>query len=196
MQLPRDEVRHSLRRLGRSPLFTAVAIVTLAVGIGANSAIFSIVNGVLLKPLPFDDPERLVGVWHKAPGLGFGELNQSPAFHLNYREENRVFEDIGMWSSGAVAVTGLAEAERVEVLRVTDSVLPILRVQPVLGRTFSAEDDSPGSPLTVILAYDYWQRRFGGDPGVIGRKLIADGTPRDIIGSCRSIFVFCEGVRP
>jgi len=177
-----NQVRHSLRRLGRSPLFTAIAIITLAVGIGANSAIFSIVNGVLLKPLPYDDPERLVGVWHKAPGVGFGDLNQSPALHFHYREENRVFADIGMWSRGAVAVTGLAEPERVEVLMVTASMLPILRVQPALGRTFSAEDDSPGSPLTVILTYDYWQRRFGGDPAVIGRKLIADGRPRDIIG--------------
>jgi predicted permease len=179
-----------LRRLGRSPLFTAVAILTLAVGIGANSAIFSIVNGVLLKPLPYDDPERLVGVWHKAPGLGFGEVNQSPALHFNYREENRVFEDIGMWGGGAVAVTGLAEPERVEVLRVTCGVLPILKVQPLLGRFFSAEDDSPGSQLTVILTYDYWQRRFGGDPGVIGRKLIADGRPRDIIGVMPKSFRF------
>ncbi|MFH1573662.1 MAG: ABC transporter permease [Acidobacteriota bacterium] len=176
------QFRHSLRRLGRSPLFTAIAIVTLAVGIGANSAIFGIVNGVLLKPLPYDEPERLVGVWHKAPGLGFGELNQSPAFHLTYLEEDRVFEDIGMWGGGAVSVTGLAEPERVEVLRVTYGLLPTLRVQPVLGRTFSAEDDSPGSPLTVILTFDYWQRRFGGDPGVIGSKLIADGRARDIIG--------------
>ena len=190
MHLLRNQVRHSLRRLGRSPLFTAVAIVTLAVGIGANSAIFSIVNGVLLKPLPFDDPERLVGVWHKAPGIGFGDLNQSPAFHFNYREENRVFEDIGMWGTGAVSVTGLAGPERVEVLRVTDGMLPILREQPVLGRTISAEDDSPGSPLTVILTYDYWQRRFGGDPGVIGRKLIADERPRDIIGVMPQHFRF------
>lgn len=101
-----NRLRHSLRRLGRNPLFTAIAIVTLAVSIGANSAIFSIVNGVLLKPLPYDDPERLVGVWHKAPGIGFGDLNQSPALHFHYREENRVFEDIGMWSTNAVSVTG------------------------------------------------------------------------------------------
>ena len=177
-----NQLRHTLRRLARSPLFTIVAIVTLAVGIGANSAIFSIVNGVLLKPLPYHDQERLVGVWHKAPGVGFGELNQSPALHFNYREENRVFEDIGMWDTGAVSVTGLAEPERVEVLRVTAGILPILKVQPALGRPFSAEDDSPGSPLTVILTYDYWQRRFGGDQGVIGRTLIADGRPREIIG--------------
>lgn len=177
-----DQLRHSLRRLGRSPLFSAVALVTLGVGIGANSAIFSIVNGVLLKPLPYDEPERLVGVWHTAPGIGFGDLNQSPALHFHYREEGRVFEDIGMWATGAASVTGLAEPERVETLRVTAGILPILRVHPVLGRAFTAEDDAPGSPLPVMLTYDYWQRRFGGDPGVIGRTLIADGLPREIIG--------------
>lgn len=187
-----DQLRHSLRRLGRSPLFSAVALVTLGVGIGANSAIFSIVNGVLLKPLPYDEPERLVGVWHTAPGIGFGDLNQSPALHFHYREEGRVFEDIGMWATGAASVTGLAEPERVETLRVTAGILPILRVHPVLGRAFTAEDDAPGSPLPVMLTYDYWQRRFGGDPGVIGRTLIADGLPREIIGVTPGTSAFCE----
>ena len=103
-----------MRRFVRTPVFTIVAVTTLAVGIAANSAIFSVVNGVLLKPLPFRDPERLVGVWHKAPGLGFDEVNQGPAFHFTYREENRGFEDIGMWNNSSVSVTGLAEPERVE----------------------------------------------------------------------------------
>lgn len=178
------------RRLARSPLFTVVAVVTLAVGIGANSAIFSTVNGVLLKPLPFDDPERLVGVWHKAPGLGFGELNQGPAFHFTYKEENRVFEDIGMWDNTSVSVTGLTEPERVEALLLTDGIFPILRVQPILGRAFSAADDSPGSPETAILSYTYWQRRFGGDSGIVGRKLIIDGRPREIIGVMPQSFRF------
>src|SRR5881628_1492371 len=97
----RSQLRYVLRRFVRTPLFTVVAVTTLAVGIGANSAIFSVVNGVLLKPLPFRDSERLAGVWHKAPGLGFAEVNQGPAFHFTYRDENRVFEDIGMWNNGA-----------------------------------------------------------------------------------------------
>ena len=176
------EMRYVARRLVRAPLFTAVAVATLAVGIGANSAIFSVVNGVLLRPLPFPEPERLVGVWHKAPGLGFDEINQGPAFHFTYRDENRVFEDIGMWSNTSVSVTGLAEPERVEALRMTDGILPVLRVQPLIGRMFSAADDSPGSPPTVILSYAYWQRRLGGDSSAIGRKVIVDGSPRDVIG--------------
>jgi predicted permease len=185
-----DKLRFALRRLVRAPLFTIVAVITLAVGIGANCAIFGVVNGVLLKPLPYNDPERLVGVWHKAPGLGFTDVNQGPAFHFTYREENRVFEDVGMWGWASASVTGLAEPERVEALRFTDGVLPILRAQPMLGRAFSAADDTHGNPETVILSYAYWQRKFGGDPGVIGRKLIVDGRPRDIIGVMPKNFRF------
>jgi predicted permease len=185
-----DKLRFALRRLMRAPLFTIVAVITLAVGIGANCAIFGVVNGVLLKPLPYNDPERLVGVWHKAPGLGFTDVNQGPAFHFTYREENRVFEDVGMWGWASASVTGLAEPERVEALRFTDGVLPILRAQPMLGRAFSAADDTHGNPETVILSYAYWQRKFGGDPGVIGRKLIVDGRPRDIIGVMPKNFRF------
>jgi len=176
------QLRYVWRKLARSPLFTIVAVVTLGTGIGANTAIFSIVNGVLLKPLPFEDPESLVGVWHKVPGLGYDVVNQSPATYFSYREENRSFEDVGLWDNTSVSVTGLAEPERVAALLVTDGLFPLLRVQPVLGRTLTAEDDSPGSPETVILSHAYWQRRFGGDPGAIGRKLIVEGRPREILG--------------
>jgi hypothetical protein len=140
-------LRHALRRLVRTPLITIVALTTLAVGIGANSAIFSVVNGVLLKPLPFDDPERLVGVWHKAPWLGFPELNQGPAFHILYREENRVFEDIAMWGYASGSITGVSEPHQVPALRVTEGFFPTLRAQPMLGRRFSAADDAPGTRL-------------------------------------------------
>ena len=105
------QTRYVLRKLARTPGFTIISIVTLALGIGANSAIFSVVNGVLLKPLPFDDPEALVGVWHVAPGLGFDQLNQSPAMYFTYRDENRVFQDIGLWDDDQVSITGLEEPE-------------------------------------------------------------------------------------
>ena len=184
------KLRHATRRLAGAPVFTLVAVITLAVGIGANTAIFSVVNGVLLKPLPFREPERLVGVWHKAPGLGFTEINQGPAFHFTYKEENRVFEDIGMWGWASASVTGTAEPEEVPALRFTDSVLPMLRVQPALGRVFNPADDSPGAPETVILSYPYWQRKFGGDTGIIGQKLICDGKSREIIGVLPKGFKF------
>src|SRR3990172_9104347 len=128
------------RKLARSPMFTLVSIVTLALGIGATTAIFSVVHGVLLKPLPFDEPEELVGVWHEAPGLGFDLLNQAPAFHFTYRDESRIFDDVGMWQNSQVTLTGVAEPERVSALRVTDGTLSLLRVKPALGRIFTAEE--------------------------------------------------------
>src|SRR3954469_23395777 len=115
------------RRLVRMPLFTSVAVLTLGLGIGANTAIFSVIRGVLLKPLPFEDPETLVGVWHKAPGLGLPLLNQSPSLYLTYRESAHTFEDTGIWDRSAVAVTGTGEPERVTALEVTDGILSMLR---------------------------------------------------------------------
>jgi predicted permease len=178
------------RRLGRAPLFTSVAVATLALGIGANTAIFSVIRGVLLKPLPFEDPERLIGVWHRAPGIGIPLLNQSPSFYLTYRDANHTFEDTGIWNNSAVAVTGTGEPERVAALEVTDGILPILRVQPLLGRRFTKEDDSPKSPERVMLAHGFWQRKYGGDPSVIGRQITLDGTPREIIGVLPASFRF------
>jgi predicted permease len=178
----RSSSRQLLRKLLRSPLFSLVSIGTLALGIGANAAIFSVVHGVLLKPLPFEDPEPLVGIWHSAPGLGFDKVNQSPALHFTYRDSGRVFEQVGMWDNEQVSVTGLAEPERVESMSVTDGTLALLRVRPKLGRIFTREDDSPGSPLTVILSEAYWQRRFGADPKVLGRTLMVNSKSREIIG--------------
>ena len=171
-----------LRRFLRSPLFTAVTLLTLAAGIGANTAIFSVLNGVLLKPLPYPDPDRVVAVWQTAPGLSIGEVNASPSTYFTYREENRTFEDTGMWRTNSVSVTGIAEPEQVQALSLTDGVLPILGIPPLRGRWFSRKDDSPGSPNTVMLAYGYWQRRFGGDPGVLGRTVMIDGQSYEIIG--------------
>jgi predicted permease len=178
------------RRLARAPLFSVVAIVTLGLGIGANVAIFSVVNGVLLKPLPFSEPERLVGVWHSAPGMNLPVLNQSPATYLVYREEARTFEDIGMWDNTAVTVTGIGEPERVFGLLVTDGTLGVLRVEAALGRRFSKEDDSPGTPERVMLTHGYWMRTFGGDPAVVGRGITIDGRPREIIGVLPAGFKF------
>ncbi len=178
----RSSSRQLLRKLLRSPLFTLVSIGTLALGIGANAAIFSVVHGVLLKPLPFDEPEALVGIWHTAPGLGFDKVNQSPALHFTYRDLGQVFEQVGMWDNEQVSVTGLAEPERVESMYVTDGTLSLLRVKPKLGRIFTPEDDAPGTPLTVILSEAYWQRRFGSDPKVLGRTILVNSKSREIVG--------------
>ncbi|MBV8809024.1 MAG: ABC transporter permease, partial [Acidobacteriaceae bacterium] len=162
----------------------------LAIGIGANTAIFTVVNAVLLKPLPYPQPDELVGVWEKAPGLGFPEMNASPSTYFTFREENRTFQQMGLYRGDSVSITGLAEPEQVDALDVTDGTLSALKVQPFMGRRFTLKDDSPGSPQTVILTYGYWRRRFGGDPSAIGRRLVIDGKARDIIGVLPKDFTF------
>ena len=155
----RDDLRFTFRLLRKHPGFTAVALLTLALAIGANTAIFSVLDGVLLKPLPYPHAEELVGVWHTAPGVNITDLNSAPFLYFTYREEGRTFVDIGLWTERSASVPGLAEPERVTVLRVTDGVLPLLGVPPLLGRVFSRQDDQAGSPPTVLLCHGYWQLR-------------------------------------
>jgi predicted permease len=183
-------LRRIFRRLGRAPLFTSVAVLTLAVGIGANAAIFAVVHGVLLKPLPFAEPDSLVGLWHSAPGLGVPVVNQSPATYFTYRDEGRTFEELGLWDNGSLTVTGIGEPERVDALFVTDGTLAALRIQPLLGRRFTAEDDSPKTPERAMLAHAYWERKFGSDPAVLGRQITIDGRPREIVGVLPAGFKF------
>ncbi len=172
-----------LRRLRRTPGFTAIAVLTVALGIGANTAIFSVIESVLLKPLPLPRAQELVGVWHLAPGIpGMSEnINCSPTMYFTYRQESRTFQDFGLWNGGGASITGLAEPEQVQALFVTYGVLNTLEVQPVAGRWFSEADDTPGSPDTIILTYGYWQRRFGGKP-VVGRTLTVDSKPHTVVG--------------
>src|SRR5579863_2785634 len=134
-----SQLRQVLRRLRRDPLFTVVAIITLALGVGANSVIFGVLEGILLKPLPYPQPERLVYVGHTAPGIGFPEGPSSPSNYFIYREQNRTFQDIGLYTNDSVSITGTAEPEQVRALDVTDGILPILGVQPILGRSFTSE---------------------------------------------------------
>ncbi len=173
-------------------MFSTVALVTLALGIGANTAIFSVIDGVLIKPLPYPHAESLVGVWHTAPGItGIGDrLNCSPTMYFTYREENQSFQDFGIWQAGGASVTGIGDPEQVRALTVTYGLLQALGVQPVLGRWFSQADDTPGSPETTILTYSYWQQRFGGDKAVLGRSITLDSRPHNVIGVMPSEFRF------
>jgi len=189
------QYRHVIRRIARTPGFTVIAIFTLAVGIGANSAIFSVIEGVLLKPLPYPRADELIGVWHVAPGvsgLNRSEVNIAPFLYFTYRDENRTFTDIGMWDDGSASVTGIAEPEQVDTIQVTDGTLPLLAVAPMLGRFFSRQDDSPGTPETTILMYGYWKSRFGGDRSVIGRRILIDGRAHQIIGVMPEGFRFLD----
>jgi predicted permease len=187
-----DQLRQVLRRLSRAPLFTTITLLTLAVGVGANTVIFSVVEGVLLKPLPYPHAEQLIGVWHTAPGIGIQELNMAPSVYFIDREQNTTFEDIGAYDGDSLNVTGAGEPEHVPGLDVTDGTLPILGVTPTLGRLFTRRDDSPGAAATVLLSYGYWQRKFGGAASVIGRSITVDGKPREIIGVLPRGFHFLD----
>jgi predicted permease len=187
-----DQLRQVLRRLSRAPLFTAITLLTLAIGIGANTVIFSVVDGVLLKPLPYPHSEQLIGVWHTAPGINIKELNMCPSIYFIDREQNTTFQDIGSYDGDSFNVTGTGEPEHVRGLDVNDGTLPLLGVTPALGRLFSRQDDTSSAPATVLLSYSYWQQKFGGASSVIGSSITMDGKARQIIGVLPRGFHFLD----
>lgn len=190
-------VRFSLRSLRRSPGFAVAAILTLAIGIGANTAVFSVVDGVLLKPLPYAEPGRLISVQHTAPGApglmsASGDLRLSASMFFTYADHNRSFEAIGGWTAATATVTGKGEPEEVRAIIVTKGVLEALGAKPVAGRWLTESDQSPGSARVVMLSYGYWQRRFGGDPTVIGKNLTVNAQTAQIVGVTPAGFVVVD----
>jgi predicted permease len=187
-----QDLRFGLRGLRRSPAFTLTTVLTLAIGVGATSAIFSVVNGVLLKPLPFPDSDGLIALVHQARGANQTELGASQAIYFTYREHNETFESVALWNSNTASITAPGDPEEVQRLVSTHEFLPTLGVNPLLGRTFSEADDQPSSPATVILSYAYWQRRFGGAESVLGQTLTVDGAPHEVIGVLAQGFRFLQ----
>src|SRR5579859_4314996 len=157
-----DQLIQVLRRLARAPLFTAITLLTLAVGIGANTVVFSVVEGVLLKPLSYPHSDELVGVWYHVDGIPIDKLPMAPFLYFIEREQGTTFEDIGVYNYDGLNVTGAGEPEHVLGFDVTDGTLPLLGAKPVLGRLFTRRDDTAGAPQTVILSNAYWRRKFGG----------------------------------
>lgn len=186
------QLKQVLRRFARAPVFTGVTLITLALGVGATTAIFSVVEGVLLKPLDYPSSDQLIGVWVKAPGLGIQKMALGPSIYFIDREQSATLQDIGVYWSDSFSVTGTGEPEDVRGLIVTDGTLPILGVNPVLGRLFSHQDDTPGSPETVLLSYSYWQQKFGGSASAIGRSIIVSAKPREIVGVLPRDFHFLD----
>src|SRR4051812_30987173 len=185
-------MRHVVRRLIQQPLFTAIAVLTLAVGIGANASIFSVVNGVLLKPLPYSDADRLIDVDHVALGLGIKSAGAAPFLYFTYKDGARSMQDIGLWRGNTVSITGRAEPEEIDSVDITASVLAAFRVQPALGRVFSTADDVPDAPLTAVPMNGYWRSKFGGDPSVVGQQLTINGRRHEIIGVLPERFQFLD----
>ena len=181
------DLKYTFRRLRKSPGFAITVLLTLAIGIGANTAVFSVVDGVLLKPLPYPDSNELVALWLDAPGAaGLSNfeagLRLSPSMYFTFAEHNQTFQSLGVWVPSTANVTGIAQPEHAQTLMISDGVLQALDVRPVAGRWFSAQDQDPKGAKTVMLSYGYWQRRLGGDPGVIGRSIQLDSQAREIVG--------------
>jgi putative ABC transport system permease protein len=182
------DIRYAVRQLIKAPTFTLVAILTLALGIGATSAIFSVVNGVLLQPLPYPDPDNLVRVYEVVPQ--YGRFSVAPANFLDWRKQNSVFERIAAFTSGAGALAGAEGPERVPSASVSWDLFELLKVTPSLGRGFTADEEVPGKTSPIVLSHGAWQRRFGGDPNILGRTVNLNGAAASIVGVMPAGFFF------
>src|ERR1700730_10433767 len=157
------DIRYGIRSLLKRPALTIIAVVTLAVGIGSNSAIFSVVNGLLIKPLPFPQLERVVAVWENRPGRGIERNEASMANYLDWRAQNQTFERMGLYRWWSTNLTGVVPPERIQGFLVSANFLEVLGMKPAIGRGFAAEEEQPGKDAVAILTFGLWQRRFGAD---------------------------------
>jgi putative ABC transport system permease protein len=169
------DIRFGLRSLLKHPGFTAVAVLTLALGIGANTAIFSVFNAVLLRPLAFREPEKLMMVWEEASYAGFPRNTPAPANYVDWKNQNRSFEDMAALDTRFFNLTGDGEPEHVSAYGVTANFFPLLGVQPQLGRVFANEEDRPGATKVALLSNQLWQTRYGADQGIVGRDILLNG---------------------
>ncbi|HMD32228.1 MAG TPA: ABC transporter permease, partial [Candidatus Acidoferrales bacterium] len=179
-----QDVRFGLRVLTKNPGFTAVAILTLALGIGANSALFSVVNGVLLKPLPFPEPDRLYAIYSSSPTFQHSSIAY-PNF-LDWQKQNRSFSALGAFRSANYNLTGSGEPERLHAHMISADFFPALGINPMLGRNFTSEEDRAGGNPVVVLGERLWKRKFASSPGVLGKSITLNATPYTIIGVAQS----------
>ena len=187
------DVSYSVRILLKNYAFTIVVVLTLALGIGANTAIFSFANGILLRPLPYPQSERLAVIDETALKRGIDFMSVSYPNFLDWREQNKVFEDIGIhWGTDRFTLTGAGEPVELRGSFISHGLFEILRVSPQLGRTFTANEDRPDEDSVVILGHNLWQRNFGGDPNIIGRKIMLSNRPRTVVGVMPAGFRFPE----
>jgi putative ABC transport system permease protein len=185
-----SDVRYAVRQLVRRPGFTVVAVATLAIGIGANTAIFSVVNAVVLRPLAFEDPDRIVMVWENNLERGYDRFTVSPANFVDWRERGDAFDDLAAYTGGSHTLTGHGAPTRLTVTFVSASLFSVLGVRPFLGRGFASDENDPGRDGVVVLSHIVWENRFGGDPGIIGRTILLDGNATEVIGVMPPDFAF------
>ncbi|HEX6975542.1 MAG TPA: ABC transporter permease, partial [Vicinamibacterales bacterium] len=196
MQTLWHDVRYALRTLRHSPGFAAAAVVSLALGVGANTAIFSVASALLLRPLPYASPDRLVILWNRSPGLGITEDWFSTAQYFDIQTRHGGFDQVAIAIGGNYNLTGDGEPERIGTIRVSSNLLPLLGARAELGRLFMPEDDVPGRTGTAILGHGTWMRRYGGDPAVLGRTLTLNGQPYQVIGVLPARFDIPREVMP
>ena len=184
------DIRYSVRALLHSPRFTVIAVFTLALGIGANTAIFSAVNGVLLKPLSYHESDQIVGVWHSAPDLGYDQFGTSPGIFYIYRDANQVFDEMGLFQDITATITGDEEPIRIQGTAVNFSLFDVLQVTPRIGRLFSQEEDMPEGPHIILISHDLWQTRYGGNQDILDTTIQLNGESYTVIGVMPTGFDF------
>src|SRR5688572_17126910 len=172
METMMQDIRYGLRSLMRQPAFALVAVCSLALGIGANTAIFTLVNAVLLKPLEFAEPDRLVMIWEAAPEIGFPIGDAAVANYIDWKSQNTVFDDMAAVSFRSFNITGDGEPEKVQAYGATANFFPLLGAAPALGRNFLPEEDKPGGAKVMIISHSLWQTRYGGDRNILGRDIL------------------------
>ena len=187
-----QDLRYAARMLWKNPGFTAVAVIALALGIGANTAIFSVVNTVLLRPLPYKDPEQLVMVWEDASRQGYPRDTPAAANYVDWRDQNSVFSGMAAIADNNFNLTGVGDPERLKGRFVSANLFPLLGVDPQLGRVFTAAEDQPGSQKVVLLSHRLWQRRFGGDPAIVSKTLTLNDETYTVVGVMPARFQFPE----
>jgi predicted permease len=196
MRLLAQDLCYALRMLRKNPVSTAIMVASLAIGIGANTAIFSVVNGLLFQPLPYPHPDRLAVLWLRSPGIGILQDWPSPGQYIDIQTGNHVFEEMSIAQGNSFNLTGLTQPERVEGIRTSSSLFHLLGAKPLLGRTLLADDDQPGKPPVAILSHGLWQRLFGGDAQVIGRSITLSGQQFTVAGVLRPDFLLNNEVMP
>ena len=177
-----QDTRFALRSFAKNPGFTLAAVLSVAIGIGANTPIFSVANALLFRPLPYDNPDQLVILWNRSPGLNISQDWFSTAQYLDIKTSHHGFEQLAIAIGGNYNLTGLGNPERVGVIRVSSNLLAMLGARPALGRLLTLDEDLPGHPATAVLTCGIWTRRFGRDPQMVGKSIIINGQTYEVVG--------------
>lgn len=191
-----QDFRYAVRMLGRNVVLTLVIVASLAVGIGANSAIFSVVDALLLRPLPYPQPDRLAAIWLHSPAIGIFQDWPSPGQYIDLQNENHSFQQMALAQSRTFTLTGREQPERVDVLSTQSSLLTMLSAKAMFGRIFLPEEDTPGKPPTAILSNSVWRRLFNSDPNIVGKSVTLDGKPYWVVGVLQRDFMLNAEVMP